>query len=32
MDALLSDEEKLIRDTVRAFVADRVTPNVGEWF
>jgi glutaryl-CoA dehydrogenase len=32
VDALLSDEEKLIRDTVRAFVADRVTPNVGEWF
>ena len=32
VDALLSDEEKLIRDTVRAFVADRVTPHVGEWF
>jgi glutaryl-CoA dehydrogenase len=32
VDALLSDEEKLIRDTVRAFVADRVTPNVAEWF
>jgi glutaryl-CoA dehydrogenase len=32
IDALLSDEERLIRDTVRAFVRDRVTPNVGEWF
>ncbi len=31
-DSLLSDEERDIRDTVRAFVADRVTPNVGEWF
>jgi glutaryl-CoA dehydrogenase len=32
IDHLLSDEELLIRDTVRAFVADRVTPHVGEWF
>ena len=32
IDALLSDEERLIRDTVRAFVRDRVLPNVGEWF
>jgi glutaryl-CoA dehydrogenase len=32
LDRLLSDEERLIRDTVRAFVADRVTPHVGEWF
>jgi glutaryl-CoA dehydrogenase len=32
IDSLLSDEERLIRDTVRAFVADRVTPHVGEWF
>ncbi len=31
-DQLLSDEERDIRDTVRAFVADRVLPNVGEWF
>jgi glutaryl-CoA dehydrogenase len=31
-DALLSDEERMIRDTVRAFVNDRVVPNVGEWF
>jgi glutaryl-CoA dehydrogenase len=31
-DHLLSDEERDIRDTVRAFVADRVLPNVGEWF
>jgi glutaryl-CoA dehydrogenase len=32
IDALLSDEERLIRDTVRAFVRDRVLPNIGEWF
>lgn len=32
VDALLSDEERMIRDTVRAFVRDRVLPNVGEWF
>jgi glutaryl-CoA dehydrogenase len=32
LDHLLDDEERLIRDTVRSFVADRVTPYVGEWF
>jgi glutaryl-CoA dehydrogenase len=31
-DHLLSDEERDIRDTVRAFVTDRVLPNVGDWF
>ncbi len=31
-DQLLSGEERDIRDTVRAFVTDRVLPNVGEWF
>ena len=31
-DQLLNDEERDIRDTVRAFVNDRVLPNVGEWF
>jgi glutaryl-CoA dehydrogenase len=31
-DHLLSDEERDIRDTVRAFVADRVLPHIGEWF
>jgi glutaryl-CoA dehydrogenase len=31
-DQLLTDEERDIRDTVRAFVTDRVLPNVGEWF
>jgi len=31
-DQLLSDEERDIRDTVRAFVTDRVLPYVGEWF
>jgi len=32
IDALLTDEERLIRDTVRAFVRDRIVPNVGTWF
>jgi glutaryl-CoA dehydrogenase len=31
-DRLLSEEEVLIRDTVRRFVADRVVPDVGDWF
>jgi glutaryl-CoA dehydrogenase len=32
IDHLLSDEERDIRDVVRAFVRDRVLPNVGDWF
>ena len=32
IDHLLSDEERDIRDTVRAFVRDRIAPNVGDWF
>ncbi len=32
IDSLLSDEERLIRDTVRGFVRDRVLPNVARWF
>lgn len=32
VDRMLSDEERDIRDTVRAFVRDRVLPEVGEWF
>src|ERR1051325_4665896 len=32
LDSLLSDEERDIRDTVRAFVRKEVVPNVGEWF
>jgi glutaryl-CoA dehydrogenase len=32
IDAQLSHEERHIRDTVRAFVRDLVTPNVGDWF
>ncbi len=27
-----SDEERLIRDTVRAYVRDRILPNVAQWF
>src|ERR1700690_4329837 len=32
IDHLLSDEERDIRDTVRAVVRDRVLPDVGDWF
>jgi glutaryl-CoA dehydrogenase len=32
IDRMLSDEERDIRDTVRAFVRDRVVPHVGGWF
>jgi glutaryl-CoA dehydrogenase len=32
IDALLDDEERAIRDTVRKFVRERVVPDVGEWF
>jgi glutaryl-CoA dehydrogenase len=32
IDQLLDHEELMIRDTVRAFVADRVLPDIGEWF
>ncbi|UDY36956.1 acyl-CoA dehydrogenase family protein [Dermatobacter hominis] len=32
IDSLLSDEERMLRDTVRQFVGDRVLPEVGEWF
>jgi glutaryl-CoA dehydrogenase len=32
IDELLSDEELMIRDTVRSFVVDQVLPYVGDWF
>jgi glutaryl-CoA dehydrogenase len=32
IDALLDDEERLIRDSVRGFVRDRILPNIAEWF
>src|SRR6187549_3030227 len=32
LDALLDDEERAIRDTVRQFVRERVLPEVGDWF
>jgi glutaryl-CoA dehydrogenase len=32
IDQLLSDEERDIRDTVRAFVQERVGPHVSDWF
>ncbi|MFC5368166.1 acyl-CoA dehydrogenase family protein [Salinirubrum litoreum] len=32
LEADLDREERMIRDTAREFVADRVKPDVGEWF
>src|SRR2546428_13792134 len=32
LDALLSAEELAWRDTVRAFVRDRIKPNIKEWY
>lgn len=32
IDALLDDEERMIRDAVRAFVRDRVMPGIAGWF
>ena len=32
IDALLTDEERMVRDTVREFVVDRVLPGIGDWF
>ncbi|MFY9709770.1 MAG: acyl-CoA dehydrogenase family protein, partial [Candidatus Cybelea sp.] len=32
VSGLLSGEERLVRDTVRAYVRERITPAVAEWF
>ncbi|HEX4013645.1 MAG TPA: acyl-CoA dehydrogenase family protein [Candidatus Cybelea sp.] len=32
VSGLLSSEERLVRDTVRAYVRERITPAVAEWF
>ena len=32
LDALLSAEELAWRDTVRAFVRDRIRPNIKDWY
>jgi glutaryl-CoA dehydrogenase len=32
VDVQLGDDERLIRDTVRKFTADRVLPHVADWF
>jgi glutaryl-CoA dehydrogenase len=32
LDALLEEEERAIRDTIRQFVHERVLPEVGDWF
>jgi glutaryl-CoA dehydrogenase len=32
LDAMLSADERLVRDTVRAFVAAEITPHLSTWF
>lgn len=32
IDALLDEEERLVRDTVRSFVRDRILPDISQWF
>src|SRR5580692_8229498 len=32
IDDELDDEERLVRDTVRSFAADRILPNIADWF
>jgi glutaryl-CoA dehydrogenase len=32
LDHLLGDEERMLRDTVRRWVGDRVLPSIEEWF
>ncbi len=32
IDDQLTEEERLIRDTVRAFTADKVMPHIADWF
>ncbi len=32
IDSLLSDEERAMRDTVRAFCDDRIRPHIADWF
>ena len=32
VETLLTDEERLVRSTVRHFVRDQITPNIAQWF
>jgi glutaryl-CoA dehydrogenase len=32
VDDQLSEEERLVRDTVRKFAVDRIMPHIGDWF
>jgi glutaryl-CoA dehydrogenase len=32
IDDELTDEERLVRDTVRRFAEDRIMPDIGDWF
>jgi glutaryl-CoA dehydrogenase len=31
LDAMLGDDERMVRDTVRAWVSDRVLPSIDDW-
>ncbi|HZS14468.1 MAG TPA: acyl-CoA dehydrogenase family protein, partial [Candidatus Dormibacteraeota bacterium] len=32
VDELLGDDERLVRDTVRGFAAERAAPYIADWF
>ena len=32
IDSLLTDEQKLIRDSIRSFVSKEITPNIEDWY
>jgi len=32
LDDQLTSDERLVRDTVRSYAADRVMPNIADWF
>lgn len=32
LDAMLTDEQRMIRDTVRQYVDDRIRPEIADWF
>ena len=32
IDSLLTDEQKLIRDSIRSFVSKEISPNIEDWY
>ena len=32
IDDQLTEEERLVRDTVRSFAAERIMPHIADWF